>query len=406
MKATFCSSILFWSCSKKDATSPIKSNSLENVQASSISKASITGSKNGPIGVCYVEVNNNSMDNVGKYTLQSSGKQLFDIGIIFAANINYDATQQKAVLYNNTQVTSVLNNAATTIQPLQAKGIKVMLSILGNHQGVGISNFTSRAAAHDFALQLSNAVTTYGLDGIDFDDEYAEYGQHGSLPNSNDSSFMLLLQELRSLIPNKLITFYYIGPSISHLTYNGTQAGSYVDYSWNPYYGTFSAPSVPGLGNANLGPAATDVTATSQSTAVSMANSTKSGGYGVYLYYNLDATDRSGYLSAISNVLYNENTVYNTSATTTTGVVFYKDSYYNGAATNGIPKGSYTLTQLQSYGFVNDWASSVKIQSGWTLTLYSDDNFSGTSWTLTSDNNWLGALSPSANDVVSSVKIQ
>src|SRR5205809_2179350 len=63
----------------------------------------------GPKGVCYVEVNNNDIRNVGNYTL-STGQQLFDIAIIFAANINYNTTTQKAELYFNPQVTNVLNN--------------------------------------------------------------------------------------------------------------------------------------------------------------------------------------------------------------------------------------------------------------------------------------------------------
>ena len=91
---------------------------------------------------------------------------------------------------------------------------------------------------------------------------------------------------------------------------------------------------------------------------------------------------------------------------TTTGVVFYQNSNYAGTATQKIAKGNYTIAQLQAKGFVNDWASSAQIPSGWTVIMYSNDNFGGTSWTLTANNSWFGALSPSANDVVSSVKIQ
>ncbi len=90
----------------------------------------------------------------------------------------------------------------------------------------------------------------------------------------------------------------------------------------------------------------------------------------------------------------------------TTGVVFYQDAGYGGTASQPIAKGNYTLSQLQAKGVVNDWASSVKIPSGWSVTIYADDNFSGTSWTLTSNNSWLGGLSPSANDKMSSAKIQ
>jgi Peptidase inhibitor family I36 len=88
------------------------------------------------------------------------------------------------------------------------------------------------------------------------------------------------------------------------------------------------------------------------------------------------------------------------------GVVFYQDSNFGGAAGQPLAKGSYTLSQLQAKGVANDWASSVKIPSGWTVTLYQHDNFGGTAWTLTSDSASLGALSPSANDQLSSCKVQ
>src|SRR5882757_5878998 len=86
--------------------------------------------KSGPITTAYVEVNNNSITNVGKYVLASNGANVFDIGIIFAAYINYNGTS--ANLYFNPQVHALLDNAATQIAPLQAKGIKVLLSVLGN----------------------------------------------------------------------------------------------------------------------------------------------------------------------------------------------------------------------------------------------------------------------------------
>jgi predicted alpha-1,6-mannanase (GH76 family) len=88
------------------------------------------------------------------------------------------------------------------------------------------------------------------------------------------------------------------------------------------------------------------------------------------------------------------------------GVTFYANTMYGGAATKLIPKGSYTLVQLQKFGFVDDWASSESIPEGWTVTMYSDDNFQGTSWQLNADTPHFPNLSPTANDIVSSIKIQ
>jgi glucuronoarabinoxylan endo-1,4-beta-xylanase len=99
-------------------------------------------------------------------------------------------------------------------------------------------------------------------------------------------------------------------------------------------------------------------------------------------------------------------TTFVQNGTASTGVVFYQDYNYGGTAGQSLAKGTYTLSQLAAKGVPNDWASSVTIPAGWTVIVYSDDNFSGTSWTLTSSTPNFGALNPSANDVMSSCKIQ
>jgi hypothetical protein len=91
--------------------------------------------------------------------------------------------------------------------------------------------------------------------------------------------------------------------------------------------------------------------------------------------------------------------------TPTTGVKFFQNANYAGASTSLLPKGNYTLSQLQALGFVNDWASSVQIPSGWTVICYQHDNFGGTAWTLTANNANFTTIT-GLNDQVSSVKIQ
>ncbi|MBK1811899.1 hypothetical protein JHL18_14855 [Clostridium sp. YIM B02505] len=81
---------------------------------------------------------------------------------------------------------------------------------------------------------------------------------------------------------------------------------------------------------------------------------------------------------------------------------FYKDINYGGTSVSLTP-GTYTLAQLQAKGIPNDWASSIKVPSGYTVTIYNDDNFKGTSWTLTADNSSLVGLD--CNDLMTSVKI-
>ena len=253
----------------------------------------------------YVEVNNYSVGNVAKYELAGGGN-VFDIGLIFAANINYDG--QRAYLYNNPQVQAQLD-ADVHIRPAQAKGIKILLSVLGNHQGAGFANFPDRAAAEAFADQLADVVNRYGLDGIDFDDEWSNYGANGT-GQPNDFSFVYLLEALRSRIPDKLITLYFIGPTAERLSYGGVNAGDLLDYAWNPYYGTWGVPDVPGLGKPSLAPAAINIQGTSSSTAASLASRTVSQGYGVFNTYNLGSADASAYLSTVTRNLYGKATVY------------------------------------------------------------------------------------------------
>ena len=261
-----------------------------------------------PTGICYVEVNNNNLLNAGAYKLQTSNSYLFNVVNIFAANINYDTSRGRAYLYSNNNVTKVLTNADTYIKPLQQKGMKVVLTILGNHQGAGICNFPTREAARDFAQQLANTVNTYGLDGIDFDDEYSEYGKNGT-GQPNDSSFVMLVQELKALLPDKIISFYYYGDAASRLSWNGFRVGDYVNYSWNAMYGTFSAPNVPPLTKAQISPAAVWMGNTSNSTTTSLATQTKNGGYGVFMWYDLHGTNETAQLSAGTQTLYGQPTV-------------------------------------------------------------------------------------------------
>ena len=327
--------------------------------------------KSGPITTAYGEVNNDSITNVGKYVLASNGANVFDIGIIFAANINYDGTS--AQLYFNPQVQAVLDHAATQIAPLQAKGIKVLLSVLGNHQGAGFANFPDQQSASAFAAQLSNAVSTYGLDGIDFDDEYADYGTNGTA-QPNAWSFPYLVQALRNDMPSKIISLYFIGPSSTTLSYNGIVVGNLINYSWNPYYGSWGVPSVPGLTKAQLAPAAIDIQNTSSSTAASLAQQTVSNGYGVYNTYNLPDTDVSQYLSSVTQALYGSNAVYVGSASTATynntgisndgssGANFDADGYaYSAQALSaaGVSPGSQVTASGKTFTWPNVTAGSA-----------------------------------------------
>ncbi len=72
---------------------------------------------------------------------------------------------------------------------------------------------------------------------------------------------------------------------------------------------------------------------------------------------------------------------------------------YNVALTPG----SYTLSQLLAKGILNDDVSSLRVQSGYSITLYQHDNFAGNSITKTGDDSCL--VDEGFNDSASSIVV-
>lgn len=87
---------------------------------------------------------------------------------------------------------------------------------------------------------------------------------------------------------------------------------------------------------------------------------------------------------------------------TTDVVTVYKDCNHSGFS-GGLNVGDYTLSQLVALGVMNDDVSSIKIAQGYKAILYMDDNFLGSSVTLTSDSSCFDAT---WNDKVSSIRVR
>ncbi|MBW8040334.1 MAG: cellulase family glycosylhydrolase [Planctomycetes bacterium] len=83
-------------------------------------------------------------------------------------------------------------------------------------------------------------------------------------------------------------------------------------------------------------------------------------------------------------------------------VLLYQNYDYGGWSA-GFGSGSYTMADIIAAGGVNDDASSLLISPGYTVTLYEDDNFSGSSLVLTADTPNLGSYA--FNDMLSSMTI-
>ena len=185
-----------------------------------------------PFAIAYVEVNNDKVSNAGCYT--AAGKPLFAAATIFAANIDSGVNGNTPLLYFNPQTLATVQS--TQIATLHKEGVKVILSILGNHQQIGIANFASFAIADNFAQQCAAAVQKYNLDGIDIDDEYADYNY------TNNNSTVWFFSALRNRLgESKIITYTvygYLYDNFFQPSYNGKKVGDLIDLVIEDTYGS------------------------------------------------------------------------------------------------------------------------------------------------------------------------
>ncbi|MBX9851202.1 MAG: carbohydrate-binding protein [Cytophagaceae bacterium] len=88
----------------------------------------------------------------------------------------------------------------------------------------------------------------------------------------------------------------------------------------------------------------------------------------------------------------------------TTGIaVVYRDCNFSGAAV-GLDAGDYTLAQLSARGILNDDISSLKVNLGYEVVLYENDNFTGASVSITIENACL--VNNGWNDRATSIRVR
>lgn len=152
--------------------------------------------------IVTISVNDSNPLNAGAYLL-SDGTQLFDIVELFSAGIHKEVVDEnvRPTLYLNDQLAGLLEKGtpAKYVAPLQSKGLKVLLSVMGDWQGIGFASMNDTQTTQ-FAEILAYAVRRYGLDGVSFDDEYANYS------STNSTSYSEIITKLHALMPSdKLI---------------------------------------------------------------------------------------------------------------------------------------------------------------------------------------------------------
>ena len=284
-----------------------------------------------------------------------------------------------------------LKSAPTTINRLEfclsAWGSSTFANIrnLINAQGTG----TSSILYQNFQA-LRN--TFPAVDAIGFDDE-------STYDVNTATAFAVMLGGLGfkvSLVPYTAASFW---TSVATNT-NNQRAGTVdrVDLQCyaggggnNPCNWNFgSLPVYAGLWDAEKS------TSQVQSQLTTWKNNCGVDGGFMWLYDDFDnTTGTEAYAAAINNV-------FGGGGINTPAATMYKDCNYTGYAVT-LAAGSYTLTRLRSYGILNDDISSLAVQSGYSVTLYWDDNYTGATLSKTASDACL--VDDGWNDKVSSVVI-
>ena len=191
----------------------------------------------------YIETNDVNPLNAGEYYFCNSSprEEVVDHVILFASNIRGNATS--AWLHHNPNQTHILNNVSTLVQPLQNKGIKVLLGLLGDHTGVGFANLNSDMI-DSFAQQVATCVNTKGLDGVLLDDEYARYDlAPAGLPTPSSSILSSLILKLRELLPTKKIMVFWFGNYMQGISPAAINAIDYFHPDYGCHYPTSGIPA-------------------------------------------------------------------------------------------------------------------------------------------------------------------
>lgn len=210
-----------------------------------------------PLNMTTVYVNTTNPLNAKSYyltdTISNSSEPFLDLCVLDAGKI-HKSSDNMPTLYLDSDMNHVLANADTYIRPLQEKGIKVLLRILGDGQDMGVANM-NETQADAFTDILVWVVGSYGLNGITFDDQYSEYS--GMVYNSYSNIILKLREKFDTYFPdeNRLITVRQWG------NYNqiSALAGTALDYADHGTYGPnvfMSSSSILGVTNDRWSPQA------------------------------------------------------------------------------------------------------------------------------------------------------
>lgn len=279
-----------------------------------------------------IEVNGTNPLCTMAFTLDRSGKHLYDAVILFSSNINFDSETGRVYIFHNENVQHVLDNADKYLRPLKERGIKVILSVLGNHDKSGVANL-SDATAKDFAKQIKNCCDAYDLDGVMLDDEYSDYETNPVPPGfvaPSVDALSRLFYEIKKVQPERLNITYafaraaYMNPVRDLETGELVNPGDYVDFAFANYPDTPTSNPIinnyAGISNRQLGYCSMQFAqGGSYLWSKNALQSTYAAGYGCHLVFAMSLesntfpatnNDRFQALGNAAEVFYGESIVW------------------------------------------------------------------------------------------------
>ena len=189
---------------------------------------------NALFNMSYVETTRHEMSNVGCYLKSTDNKPFFNMTSIFAANIN-GKDENSPYIYLNDSIDKILNNS-DTVKELKAKGIKVLVTLLNNHEMAGWQTMSDPEAAKDFADKIADFLIKFDLDGVDIDEEYLSPDA-----KTNNYSMIMICKFLKEnpKFKGKLLTKALFRDSqYFEAVYEKTKLVDLLDYGWYMSYGT------------------------------------------------------------------------------------------------------------------------------------------------------------------------
>ena len=191
--------------------------------------------------ISWIEVNNTNPLNMLQFETED-GRLLTDYVVLFAYNINYNKENGDVYVFANPQCQYILDHYDEIIRPLRERGVKVIVSILGNHDESGLAQL-SDLGCREFAQKVAAIVNGYGFDGVNYDDEYSNSPDLSNplfAPRSQAQGNRLYF-ETKKALPDKEMVSYQFGSALGNAPVDGVDPAEYMDI-FNGDYGRRAVP--------------------------------------------------------------------------------------------------------------------------------------------------------------------